>query len=176
MPNSPPALPPPPNRGPMVGGDKSPSTWWQQWFGLAWNRMGGVTGKPIIGDLAVFETTIGQADLASAATVTLIDALSGERWKIREIFLSGGGTNFSGGDRLLTVGDGTAVWTVIPAATLQSLSPARWGDTGTPFPATAAHLTLASASGTDVTATYSGGATDYTAGSLTLMLTAERIA
>ncbi len=176
MPNSPPPLPPPPNRGPMIGADKSPSPWWQQWYGLVHNRIGGNTGKPIIGDSVHFETTVGQAALASAGTVKLIDALSGEQWKIREIFLSGAGTNFSGGDRLLDITDGTTTWSVIPAATLQSLAVARWGDTGTAFPATAAHLTTASASGTDVTAKYSGGATDYTAGSCTIVLMAERTA
>ena len=142
------------------------------------NRVGGGPGKPIAGDVAVFETTVGQAALEAGGTVVLLSANPGEQWKVREIFLSGGGTNFSGGggDRLLSIGDGTATWTVVPAATLQSLAAARWGDAGVPFPATAAHLTLASVAGTNITAQYSGGTTDYTAGSLTIVVVAERIA
>ncbi len=178
MPESPPTVPTPP-RG-AIGDPKTGITVpvWLQWFELMHKRVGGPVGKPIIGDVAVFQTTVGQADLASAGTVTLLDALTGEQWKIREVFLSGAGTNFSGGggDRLLSVSDGTSTWTVIPAATLQSLVPARWGDAGTPFPGTVSHLTAASAVGTDITAAYSGGATDYTAGSLTLVLVAERVA
>ena len=141
-------------------------------------RVGGATGIPVIGDVAGFETTIGQAALASAGAVTLLDAASGEQWKIRDILLSGDGTNFAGGggDRLLSVSDGTSTWTVVPAATLQSLAAARWGDTGVPYPATASHMMTASASGTDITAQYSGGTTDYSAGECTLTLVAERVA
>ena len=179
MPESPPTVPTPPTRAPIVDpntGIAAPP--FNQWLELMHKRAGGALGRPIIGDVAVFETTVGQAALASAGTVKLLDALTGEQWRVRNILLSGDGTDFSGGggDRLLAVTDGTATWTLIPAATLQSLSAARWGDTGTPFPATASHLTAASAVGTDITAAYSGGATDYTAGSLTLVLMAERVA
>ncbi len=132
----------------------------------------------ITGAVKVFETTVGQAALAGAGTVILLNAAAGEQWKVREIYLSGAGTAFSGGggDRLLSISDGTAIWSVIPAATLQSLAAARWGDTGVPFPATAADFTLASALGTDITAAYSGGATDYSAGSCTIIIVAERTA
>ncbi len=178
MPNQPPTVSTPP-RGAMVDPATGiPVPVRAQWDEMMHKRVGGPIGLPIIGDVAVFETTVGQAGLASAGTVTLLDALDAEQWKIREIYLSGAGTNFSGGggDRLLTISDGTSIWTVIPAATLQSLAVARWGDAGTPFPATASHLTAASAAGTDITAAYSGGATDYTAGALTLVLVAERVA
>ena len=53
---------------------------------------------------------------------------------------------------------------------------AAWGDTGLPYPATAADLTVASVLSTNISAQYSGGATDYTAGECTLILTLERIA
>lgn len=178
MPESPPTVFTPPTREVISGPDFLASPAWRQWFELMFRRVGGAVGLPIVGQVAVFETTVGQAALASAGTVKLLDALSGERWKVREIFLSGAGTNFSGGggDRLLSISDGTATWSVIPAATLQSLAAARWGDTGVPFPSTAADLTLASALGTDIKTAYSGGATDYTAGSLTIVIVAERIA
>ena len=178
MPEAPPMVFAPPTRGVIAGPDFLAAPVWRSWFELIFRRVGGVTGKPIVGQVAVFETSVGQAALASAGTVKLLDALSGERWKVREIYLSGAGTNFSGGggDRLLDIRDGTATWSVIPAATLQSLAAARWGDTGVPFPATAADFTLASALGTDITAKYSGGGTDYTAGSATIVLVAERTA
>ncbi len=184
MTNLPPGISSPPFGKLVDNFDKQPGDHgemtqaWRHWCEELFLRVGSGTGKPIVGDVAVYETTVGQADLASAATVILLDAKAGETWKIREIFLSGAGTNFSGGggDRLLSVSDGTSTWTVIPAATLQSLAVARWGDAGTPFPATAAHLTAASAVGIDIVAAYSGGATDYTAGSLTLVIVAERTA
>ena len=176
MPESPPTLPTPPVRTPTISETGHATPPFAQWLELLHKRVGGSNGAPIIGDVAVFQTTVGQADLASAGTVTLLDVQTGEQWKIREIVLSGAGTNFSGGggDRLLSVSDGTSTWTVIPAATLQTLSPARWGDAGAPYPATAAHLTTAAVA--DVVAAYSGGASDYSAGSLTLIITAERVA
>lgn len=125
------------------------------------------------------ETTVGQADVASAASKTIMSSSGSQRYKIREIILSGSGTNFSGGggDRLMSVTDGTSTWTVIPAATLQSLAASRWGlSTPVPFPATAAHINTASAAGTSVVAKYSGGTTDYTAGSLTLLICFEKTA
>lgn len=178
MPEPPPTVPEPPTRVPIAGRDFTAPQVWRQWFELMFLRVGGATGKPIIGDVAVFETTVGQAAMASGGTVKLLDALAAERWKVRNLWLSGAGTNFSGGggDRLLSISDGTAIYSVVPAATLQALSAARWGDTGVPFPATAADFTLASAAGIDITAAYSGGVTDYTAGSLTIVIVAERTA
>ncbi len=171
-----PTVNPPPIRVPaLVGLPNLLGRELTQWFELVHKRIGGALGRQIIDELGVFEVTVGFGDVASAASKQLLDSVDkGETWKVREIFLSGAGTNFSGGDRLLDITDGTTTWSVIPAATLQSLAVARWGDAGVPFPATAAHLTTASAAKTDIVAKYSGGATDYTAGSLTLIVTAER--
>lgn len=179
MPNSPPVIPQPVARFPISDPKTGmPTQDWVHFFEQMFRRVGGATGRPIIGGVAVFETTVGQAALAAGGTVTVLDALTGEQWRVRDIFLSGSGTDFSGvgGDRLLTISDGTTTWTVIPELTLKTLAAARWGDTGTPWPATAAHMTASSAAGTDITAAYSGGATDYTAGSLTLVIVAERMA
>lgn len=127
-----------------------------------------------IGKLERFETVVGQAALASAGTVTLLPALAGEQWKVMEIMISGAGTNFSGGDRNLDVKEGTTVYSTITAARLQALAAERWGGTGVPFPGTPVHLTTATAAGQDIVAQYSGGLTDYTAGSCTIILTAAR--
>lgn len=178
MTNLPPTVPAPPTRNPLVGQDGIGTSEFRIWLELMHKRVGDATGKPVIGEIAGFETTVNQSGLASGGSVTLLSAKSGERWKVRDILLSGDGTNFSGGsgDRDLDVTDGTSTWTTVPAATLQSLSAARWGDTGTPFPSTPAHLTTGSQGGTDIVAQYSGGANDYTAGELTLVLIAERTA
>ena len=176
MGNLPPAVNDPPTRAATLGETGHFAPHWQHWFELILKRVGGATGSPIIGDVAVYETAVNQSGLASAASVILLTAKKGEQWKIRDIRLSGGGTNFSGGDRLLSITDGTTVWSVIPAATLQSLAVADWGGSGLPYPATAADLTASSVVSTNIVAKYSGGATDYTAGECTLILTLERIA
>jgi hypothetical protein len=128
-------------------------------------------------DLYTVEAAFGFAALATAGKVTLwAPANATQTIKIRHLILSGGGTNFdAGGDRTLRLTDGTTTWTVVPAATLKSLAAARWGDTGCPFPGTAAHLTAASAAGLSnlVYLQYTGGTTDYTAGAGTLLVTYE---
>ncbi len=145
----------------------------------AWTTMGtAVKNNPQLGTYILYtEVVVAFGDLSSAAKKILIDSSNSETYKIREIFLSGDGTNFDGaGDRLVDITDGTTIWTAIPVATLKSLAVARWGDTGTPFPATAAHITANSVAGTDIFAQYQGGATDYIAGSMTLIIAHERTA
>ena len=127
-----------------------------------------------------FEITVGQADVASAAQKTLITAATGDRWKITEIMLCGDGTNFAdgGGDRDLAIQDasGTVTYSVIPTATLQALATGRWGSTDVPFPVSAADLITATTAGEDLVAAYSGGTTDFSTGSLTLIVTAKKVA
>lgn len=143
--------------------------WWR-FFHDDWRRTGVVEA---------FEVTVGQGDVVSGGQKILLDALVGEQWKVRGIILSGDGNSFSGGggDRDMAITDGTTIWSVIPANTLQNLAISRWGiDAGTPDPATASHLFAASASGTDIVAQYSGGSADYSVGAATIMLMAERTA
>jgi len=56
-----------------------------------------VSAFPQVGEFRAFTTTIGQADLAAGGSVTMLDAATNEQWYVREILLSGDGTNFSGG-------------------------------------------------------------------------------
>jgi len=128
-------------------------------------------------DVVMFDVTVGQAALATAGTVTLQASSGAKQYKIRELFLNSGGTNFSGGggDRLATISDGTTDYSVMPAANLQSLTNARWGDTAIAFPASAA-INTSSAAGVAITIAYSGGATDYTAGSMVISGVLERVA
>lgn len=131
-------------------------------------------------DLYTVEVALGQAALASAGKVAIYTPPNAtQQIKIREIVLSGEGTAFSGGggDRLISVTDGTSTWTAITAALLGTPVATRWGGSGVPYPATKAHLTTASVTGTPaaptVYAQYSGGTADYTAGALKLIVTYE---
>ena len=132
-----------------------------------------------INPILLVEVTIAYTDLSAAATKTIVTAGTGERFKLREIFCTGAGTNFNaGGDRLITIQDvaGSVLWTAMPAASLKALVAGRWGAAIVPFPATAAHMNTASTATSNIIAKYTGGATDYTSGSLTLILELEKTA
>jgi hypothetical protein len=126
--------------------------------------------------LLSFDITVGQAALAAGGAVTLIASSGTKQFKIRSLQLNSGGTNFSGGggDRLGQVTDGTTVYSVVPAATMQSLVNAQWGVTALPNPAAAA-INTSTAAGAALTFKYSGGATDYTAGSLVITGIVEQV-
>lgn len=135
-----------------------------------------VTARTNIG-LFGFDITVGQAALAAAGSVTLVASSGSKQFKIRTLELESGGTNFSGGggDRLGQVTDSTTVYSVVPAATMQALVNARWGVTALPNAASAANNT-STAAGAALVFKYSGGATDYTAGSLRISGVVERVA
>lgn len=120
-------------------------------------------------NLVNFNVTCTAAAMASAASVTLVDSSGAKQYRVLELFINSGGTNFSGGggDRLGQVTDGTTVYSVVPAASLQTLANGRWGDTAMAFPAAAAINTLTVA-GADLVFKYSGGAADYAAGSVVI--------
>ena len=139
---------------------------------------GAITLQPFLSNnLVYFDVTVGQAALAMGGAVTLVPSFGAQQYRVRDLQLNSGGTNFSGGsgNRLGQVTDGTTAYSVIPAATMQSLVNAGWGITTTlPFPASAAINTL-TAAGANLVFSYSGGTTDYTAGSLVISGIAERI-
>lgn len=129
------------------------------------------------GNFFSFDVTCGQAALAAGGSVTLVTSGGSKQYKIRKLYLNSGGTNFSGGggDRLGQVTDGTTVYSVVPAASLQTLANAQWGATALPNPASAA-INTSTAAGANLTFKYSGGTTDYTAGSVVISGVVERIA
>lgn len=131
----------------------------------------------IAANLVTFDVTVPFSALSSGASATLIAASTGEQFRIRSLQLNGFGTNFSGGggDRNGQVTDNTSVYSVIPAATLQSLANTQWGATGLPNPASV-KINTATVAGASLVFKYSGGAADYTAGSLVITGLAERIA
>jgi hypothetical protein len=128
-------------------------------------------------NLFCFDITVGQAALAAGGSVTLVDSSLTKQYKVRNLQINRGGTNFSGGggDRLGQVTDGTTVYSVIPAASLQTLANAQWGATALPNPASAA-INTSTVAGADLVFKYSGGTTDYTAGSVVVSGLIQRVA
>jgi hypothetical protein len=124
-----------------------------------------------------FDITVGQAVLAAGGSVTLYTSSGSKQYKISNLWVNSGGTNFSGGggDRLLSITDNTTVYSVVPAASLQTLVNTGWGVTGLPFPASAA-INTSTAAGASLVAKYSGGTTDYTAGSVVISGLMQRVA
>jgi hypothetical protein len=122
---------------------------------------------PVIG----VKSTAGFAGLSSAGKVNLKVAADGTaQYRLWALTLDYGGTNFSGvgGDRNLSVTDGTQVYSTIPAASLTTLpGNVNWGSTALPFPAILAQSSPTVA-GANLYLQYSGGTTDYTAGSITV--------
>lgn len=129
-------------------------------------------------DLVAFDITVGQAALAAGGAVTLVTSSGSKQYKIRALWINSGGTNFSGGggDRLGQVTDGTTVYSVVPATNMQTLINAGWGvSTPLPFPAATA-INTSTVAGASLTFKYSGGTTDYTAGSIVVSGIAQRVA
>lgn len=133
----------------------------------------GPTGYPIV----ISNTVASFTSLATAGSVVILPSSGSHRYQILNVMLNRGGTNFSGGggDRNGSVSDGTNVYSVIPAASMQSLVNSSWGATATPYPASAA-ISQLSVAGQPVSFLYSGGTTDYTAGSLTITVIAALVA
>ena len=132
----------------------------------------------VVGNLCTFNIPVIYSDLSGGLSKQIIThKFPGEQWRIVDIVavdvaaFAGGG-----GNRNLQVTDGTRIWTLIPAATLGTLNfQARWGSTGVPYSATYYHMINPTSAGSDLVASYSGGSADYTAGQLTLVITAQRV-
>lgn len=114
------------------------------------------------------------ADLAGAGNSILFTAAHNTIYRIKDININFGGTNFSGGggNRNIAITDGVTTYSVIPAATLQALVNGKWGDTNVPLPTSAAMDTVTGI-GDNLLAVYSGGTTDYGAGSVNITVTYE---
>lgn len=122
--------------------------------------------------LKTYDVTFTFSDLALGGALGIVQ---GGGYRVRNMWLNSGGTNFSGGggNRLIQVSDGTAAYTVIPAAIAQAAVNLVWGTaTDMPFPASVAIDRQTTGS---LFIAYSGGTTDYTAGSLTLTLLLEKV-
>lgn len=152
------------------------SSIWQRWFYDLFQSTQDLENRP---NIQFVETTITADSLDSGLKPVILTAASSTaRYKVRNIILSGDGTNFdSGGDRDLAIitSDEQVKFSVIPSATLKSLAASRWGDTGVPFPTTASDLLAQTNAGTNIQVQYDGGSTGYSfAGSLTILLQLEK--
>ena len=136
-----------------------------------------ITNPDTNANLVSFSKTVGFAALATGGSVVLVASSGTKRYRVKQLSMNQGGTNFSGvgGDRLGQVTDGTNVYSLIPAASLQTLVNAIWGSTALPLPASIP-VDTASVPGASIVFKYSGGTLDYTAGSVVISGIAERIA
>lgn len=129
-------------------------------------------------NLIAFDTFVNASALAGGGIVTLGGIIGGGRiYRIRELYINqGGGINFSSGDRQLLITDSGHFtnYSFIPAATLQSLVNARWGTTALPFPPSSGALNTPLHAGSNLTAQYNGGTTDYLVGSVLISGILER--
>src|ERR1700690_427223 len=117
-----------------------------------------------------FDVTVDAASLAGGGAVSLYVGDSGPQYRIRDLYISFGGTNFSGGggDRDIRITDTNTDYSIIPAGTLIALVNGKWGDVQVPFPASAGFDTLTFPAGINLTARYINGTADYAAGSVTI--------
>jgi len=154
----------------------------QYWFADVGSGDGGVLtcqfASPDLpnANMKWIDLTVTHQGLGGGGQITFKESDGTSNYRIRELYINSGGTNFSGnsGDRDLTITDGTTDFSVIPAGTLQSLANARWGDTGLPFPASAS-INTQSTNGDAIFVQYSGGSNDYSAGEITITGCFERI-
>lgn len=131
-----------------------------------------------VGRVFYVDVVCTAALLDSAGKITVAAAETGKQYKIRDIILVGGGTNFgAGGDRLLSLTDGTTVWTTIANADLETAPSASlpWGNAKVPMLTGTSNT--ASTAGARIWFAYSGGTTDHSGtGSITFSVGLERVA
>ena len=124
------------------------------------------------------DVAVTAALLDAAGTVNVIAGVAGDQYKIREIRLVGGGTNFgAGGDRLIDLTDGTTIWTTIANADIET-APATtldWGNAKVPY--LTGTSDAASASNAAIRFQYGGGTTDHGGtGSINFSVCLEKVA
>lgn len=123
------------------------------------------------------DVTATAALLDGAGTVPVIVGGTGDQYKVRDIRLVGGGTNFgAGGNRLLDLTDGTTVWTEIANADIETAPTVTldWGDAKVPFLTGTSEV--ASAAGSTIGFKYNGGTTDHVTGSIKFSVLLEKVA
>jgi hypothetical protein len=125
------------------------------------------------------DITVSAASLASGGQVLVQDSSGIQQFKVRDIRMnySASGLSGGGGNRLLTLTDGTTVFNNagITAALLGTPVNTLWGGSGNPIPGTVSMQTP-TAAGADLYFNYSGGTTDFSTGSIVVSVLVERIA
>lgn len=132
-----------------------------------------------VGTMTSYDITLSAAALASAGKVTIVPGMGSRQYVVRDIKMnySAAGLSGGGGNRLVTVTDGTTVYNNagITAALLGTPINTVWAGTGNPVAGTVAQDTPTVA-GAALYANYAGGTTDYTTGSVVISVTVQRTA
>jgi hypothetical protein len=134
-------------------------------------------GGVAMSSLKWVDVTVTAALLDGAGAVDVIPASLTDQYKVRNIRLVGGGTNFgSGGNRLIDLTDGTTVWTTIANTDIETAPTATldWGNAKVPFLTNKSDV--ASAAGAPIQFKYSGGTTDHSTGSIKFSVCLEKVA
>ena len=131
-----------------------------------------------VDETKVFNVSVAFSDLSSAGFKNLIThTLTTERWRISNIVIVNLTGFNAGGDRLISITDGTSTFTAIPAASLKVGSKqAAWGSADVPFSAVPSDMLQPTVAASNLKAIYSGGTTDYTSGDINFTITAMRTA
>jgi hypothetical protein len=136
------------------------------------------SGGVVMSDLKWVDVTVTAAALDSAGSATVIAASTSDQYQVRNVRLVGGGTNFaSGGDRLISLTDGTTTYTTVANADIESAPSATldWGNTKVPFLTGVSDT--ATAAGAALVFKYSGGTTDHSGtGSIKFSVCVEKVA
>jgi hypothetical protein len=129
----------------------------------------------VISPLKYVSVAVTAALLDGALSVVVMTGVAGDQYKIRDINMEGGGTNFgAGGDRTIVLTDGTTTWTTVPNTSIETLaaSGSAWGSTVLPLTTTS---DTASASAADIVFKYAGGASDHTTGATRFTVCLEKV-
>ncbi len=113
--------------------------------------------------------------LVLGASIIIYPSSGSKSYVITDIWL-GKNTNFSNdGNRLISISDGTHVYSAITSALLLTQVNTKWGGTGVPLPATAS-ITQPTTPGANIIAVYSGGSADYSTGLVDISINLMRVA
>jgi hypothetical protein len=138
-----------------------------------------ITLAPQVGTIFTRGVTLDFASLASAGHLIIQPSSGSMQFKVRDIRVnySAAGLSGGGGNRLISITDGTTIYnsTGITAALLGTPVNTLWNGSGNPLPGNVA-MNASTAAGTSLYAIYTGGTTDYTAGSVSLTVILERSA
>lgn len=138
-----------------------------------------LTNPDAISDLVWHDVACSAAALATGGEVTIQASSGAKQYKVRDIRMnySASGLSGGGGDRLLSVTDGTTVYNNagITAALLGTPVNTIWGGSGNPLAGTVA-MNTSTVAAAALVAKYAGGTTDFATGTVTISVLTQRVA
>ena len=137
-----------------------------------------LTSPDAISDLVWIDVPLTAAGLATSGHIAIQASSGSKQYKVRDIRVNYSASGFSGGgDRLVTITDGTTVFNNagITAALLGTPINTLWGGTGNPIAGTVA-MNTSSVAGAPIYAVYSGGTTDWGTGTVNISVLVQRVA